>query len=101
MGNSPECFFLLNRSCSAAATNWPSMTSAAAASIPWAMRYSRSSRPGHVARLKGTEFSNPLIPMIFIAFHSKRNREAARQPVGIRGKVLALTFSNSSSICGE
>src|SRR5205809_7788413 len=48
------------------AINSPSMNNAAAESCPCEMRYSRSSRFGQCAFLKGMDFSKPLIPRTII-----------------------------------
>jgi hypothetical protein len=63
-GKSPVCFFRLNRSSAAAATNTPSTTRAAAASCPCEIRYSRSSSPGQCTLLKFVAFARPLMPRI-------------------------------------
>ena len=52
----------LKRSSAAAATTRPSTTNAAAESWPCDMRYSRSSKAGHSARLKLIDFGIPLKP---------------------------------------
>ena len=101
IGNFGLCFFRSKRSSRAAATISPSTTRAAAASCPCDMRYSRSSRPGQCWRLKGTDVSIPLIPMIFMLFrlHARHGCTAPlSSPFISSGRsTLPFAFSGSAS----
>src|SRR5215471_5631686 len=89
-GNAPVAFWRVNRSSAAAASTPSCPISAAAASKPCAMLYSRLDKPGNCFCLKVKLFASPLNPItfIFLAANAKGAGSTPASPVGEKPKRM-------------